>query len=87
MEKDIECGVMKWHNHAICCGYSMKYKKWQILSLFTAFSIKCYIIKLMKLLWIILLTLNSGLSNKHGFQIKVENNKISKLNYFECLDY
>ena len=29
----------------------------------------------------------SGLPNKYGFQIKVENNKISKLNYFECIDY
>ena len=29
----------------------------------------------------------SGLPNNHGFQIKVENNKISKLNYFECIDY
>ena len=35
--------------------------------------------KFMKFFWINLLTVTSGLPNIHGFQIKVENNKIAEL--------
>ena len=83
MKKGKECvrSVGLWNNRSMqFADYCMKYKKCQTWSLFDVFYIKCSVRKFMKLLWIKLLTVKSGLSNIHGFQIKVENNKSGELN-------
>ena len=58
----------------------MKYKKMSDMKSLYVFYIKCCVRKFMKLFWINFVTVKFGLSNIHGFQIKVGNNKMAELN-------